>query len=92
MTKADTVELHQFAPAWGINPSPFCNKVETYFRLTGVPFRAVPSDPSTAPKGKLPYIVHQGRLIPDSGQIIFQTAVRSSRICKLCKEIPWTAV
>ena len=70
MMEAATVDLHQFAPAWGINPSPFCNKVETYFRLTGVPFRAVPSDPSTAPKGKLPYIVDQGRQIPDSGQII----------------------
>jgi hypothetical protein len=70
MIEAGTVDLHQFAPAWGINPSPFCNKVETYFRLTGVTFRAVPSDPSTAPKGKLPYIVDQGRQIPDSGQII----------------------
>lgn len=64
------IELHEFAPAWGINPSPFCLKVETYLRLAGLPFRSVPSAPFTAPKRKLPYIVDQGRRIPDSGQII----------------------
>ena len=28
------IELHEFAPAWGINPGPFCLKVEAYLRLT----------------------------------------------------------
>jgi glutathione S-transferase len=64
------IELHEFSPAWGINPSPFCLKVETYLRLAGLPFRPVSSVPFRAPKRKLPVIVDQGRRIADSGHII----------------------
>jgi glutathione S-transferase len=64
------IELHEFEPAWGINPSPFCLKVETYLRLAGLPFRAVPSTPFKAPKGKLPFITDNGHRVGDSGHII----------------------
>lgn len=42
------IELHQFAPVWGINPSPFCLKVEIYLRLTGLAFRPVVTVPIRA--------------------------------------------
>lgn len=64
------IELQQFPYAWGINPSPFCLKVETYLKLTGLPFRTVRGDPRRAPKGKLPVIVDNGRIVPDSGFIL----------------------
>ena len=64
------VILHQFAPAWGLNISPFCLKVETYLRLTDIPFTTKNTIPFTAPKGKLPFITHQGRTIADSGFIV----------------------
>ncbi|HYD65286.1 glutathione S-transferase family protein [Azospirillum sp.] len=68
------IVLHQFPRAWGINPSPFCLKVETYLRLAGLPYRAVTSASFRAPKRKLPYIVgdgvEDGRVVADSGFII----------------------
>lgn len=36
------IKLYQFSPAWGLpNPSPFCMKVETYLRMTGLPYEAI---------------------------------------------------
>ena len=67
------ITLCQFttSPVWGINPSPFCMKVETYLKLAGVPYRAVATLPMKAPKGKLPFILEEdGRAIPDSGRIV----------------------
>ncbi|MEI8394729.1 MAG: glutathione S-transferase family protein [Rhodospirillaceae bacterium] len=67
------ITLCQFTdkPVWGINPSPFCMKVETYLRLTGLPYQTKSCLPNQAPKGKLPFIIEDdGRLIPDSGVII----------------------
>jgi glutathione S-transferase len=67
------ITLCQFTtePVWGVNPSPFCMKVETYLRLAGLPFRAEATLPFKAPKGKLPFIIESdGRRIPDSGHIL----------------------
>lgn len=65
------ITLHQFPPAFGLSSvSPFCTKVETYLRLTGLGHRVVSGDPRQAPKGKLPYIDDEGTLIADSGFII----------------------
>jgi glutathione S-transferase len=64
------IRLHVFPDPWGINPSPFCLKVETYCRLAGIPFRAVTSLPFRAPRGKLPFIDDGEKRIPDSGLII----------------------
>ncbi len=64
------IELHEFAPAWGINPSPFCLKVEAYLGLAGIRYKPVVTLPFQAPRGKLPFIVDGGRRIADSGHII----------------------
>jgi glutathione S-transferase len=64
------IELHEFPATWGINPSPFCIKVEAYLRLAGIPYTPVVALPFRAPRGKLPFIVHDGQRIPDSGHVI----------------------
>lgn len=66
------ITLHSF-PGVGSLPSlsPFCFKMEAYFRLAKLEHRTVfPKTPSKAPKGKLPFIEDGGRLIGDSGFII----------------------
>jgi len=72
------ITLHQFPPVWGLpNPSPFCVKVEAWLRLAGLPYQvAVERDPRKAPKGKLPYIDDDGRIVPDSGFIIADLEAR----------------
>jgi glutathione S-transferase len=64
--------VHQLPSAWGLpSISPFCLKLDVYLRMTGVPFRAVvDATPFAGPKGKLPWIEHDGRKIGDSGLIV----------------------
>lgn len=64
--------LYQFEPAWGLpNASPFCMKLETYFRMTGLEYQVdTNADVRKAPKGKLPYIEDKGLIIADSNLII----------------------
>lgn len=68
------IQLYQFAPAFGLpNASPFCMKLETYLRMTGLPFeipRFKLQQLQGAPKGKMPYITDGGRTVSDSSQII----------------------
>ena len=64
------IELHAFPTTWGINPSPFCIKVEAYLRLADIPYTPVVALPFRAPRGKLPFIVDDGQRIPDSGHVI----------------------
>lgn len=64
------IELHEFPAVWGINPSPFCLKVEAYLRLADIPYKPVVTMPFRAPRGKLPFITDAGRRIPDSGHIV----------------------
>ena len=64
------IELHQFRRAWGINPSPFCLKVETFCQLAGIPYKSIPTLPLKSPRGKLPFIVDDGQQIADSGYIL----------------------
>lgn len=64
------IELHQFPPVDGVNLSPFCAKVEGYLRLRRLPFRVRWDPPFKGPKGKLPFIVDDGRVIADSGDVI----------------------
>jgi hypothetical protein len=53
------IKLYQYAPAFGLpNASPFCLKLETWLRMTGLPFQIQPFDfrqMSKAPKGKMPF-------------------------------------
>ena len=62
------IKLYQFPSAWDLpNPSPFCMKLEVFMRLADIPYEIVTlADPRKAPKGKLPYIEHEGRQIADS--------------------------
>lgn len=64
--------VHQLPGAWGLpSISPFCLKLDAWLRITGIPHtNVVDAAPFGAPKGKLPYIEHEGRKIADSGFII----------------------
>ncbi len=65
------IKLHQFARTWGIpNLSPFCCKLETYLRLSRIPYEVIESMPPKAPKGKLPFIEDDDKKIADSDLII----------------------
>ncbi len=65
------IRLYQFQPAYGLpNASPFCMKLETWLRMTGLPYQALLGDPRKAPKGKLPYIEDDGVLLGDSHLIL----------------------
>jgi glutathione S-transferase len=64
--------VHQLPGAWDLpSISPFCLKLEAYLRIASMPFKAVvDATPFKGPKGKLPWIEHEGRRIGDSGFII----------------------
>jgi glutathione S-transferase len=64
--------VHHLAGAWGLpSVSPFCLKLDAYLRIAGIPHKAVTAaTPFAAPKGKAPWIAHEGRKIGDSGFII----------------------
>jgi glutathione S-transferase len=68
------INLHAFAPLWGLSDtSPFVTKVDVYLRLTKLPFNVVPFSMesfTSAPKGKLPYIVDGNERVADSNFII----------------------
>lgn len=64
------IDLYQFPQAWQVNASPFCLKVETYCRMAGIDYRVRPTPPFKAPRGKLPYIVHNGHVVADSREIL----------------------
>jgi len=68
------LRLFQFPPNFGVpNPSPFCLKVETWLRMAGMDYQVkTVFDPRKAPKGKLPFIELDGRVIADS-EIILRT-------------------
>ncbi len=65
------LKLYQFERTWNIpNLSPFCCKIETYLRMADIDYEIVPVLPIGAPKGKLPYIEDNGRIIGDSHFIV----------------------
>ncbi len=66
------ITLYQFQPCLGIqNLSPFCLKLESYLRMTELPYTvADAADVRKAPKQKLPYITDGDRTIADSSFII----------------------
>lgn len=66
------IKLFQFPACWNLpNPSPFCMKLETYLRMTHLPFESVyVSDPRKSPSGKLPYIIDDGKKVTDTSLII----------------------
>jgi glutathione S-transferase len=71
------IKLYQYNKHWGINASPFCLKIEKTLEVFKLPFES--SDPFretnevekvTLPKGKLPYIADDGKVISDSEFIL----------------------
>ena len=69
------ITLCRFGPAWETFGcvSQFVLKVETYLRMAGIDYHTKSlgiAFAETAPKGKLPYIEHEGRKIADSSIII----------------------
>lgn len=71
MSAPGVVRLHQFAPVWGRNVSPFTLKLEAWLRLAGIPYEVVAvRNPARGPKGKLPFIEDDGVRVGDSSVII----------------------
>lgn len=66
------IKLFIFPPCWGMpSSSPFCIKVEAYLKMAGFSYETVHmSDPRKGPKGKLPFIEHEGKRMGDSHLII----------------------
>jgi len=52
------------------NLSPFCTKLETYLRMAEIPYQIQVTDTRKAPKGKVPWIEHEGQRLGDSSLII----------------------
>ena len=56
-----------------INISPFCAKLETFLRMTGLNYEVEVVTPKTfaqAPNGKVPWVRVDGKMLPDSSLII----------------------
>jgi glutathione S-transferase len=66
------ITLYTTQPLWGLaSPSPACMKLETWFKMAKIDYQIDTSiDLSIAPKGKIPFIEYQGKLIGDSTLII----------------------
>ena len=68
------ITLYRFGPQWGFGcVSQFVLKMDTYLRMAELPFQTTSLQlkfGELAPKGKLPYIEHDGVKLADSGFII----------------------
>ena len=64
------ITLHHFGDAFGFDPSPFCLKMEAYLRLAGHPFQKKRGNLRRSPKGQLPIIEDDGRVVADTRFII----------------------
>ena len=67
------IKLHGFGPKLGVlDPSPFVLKVDAFMRMADIPFETNSDSKnlSRAPKGKLPFIEDNGKIIADSFFII----------------------
>lgn len=61
------ITLHTFGPMFGLpDPSPFVTKADVLLKMSGLTYKAVIGDLRKAPKGKLPYIEDDGRIMGDS--------------------------
>jgi glutathione S-transferase len=65
------ITVYKTMPTWDLpDVSPFVIKLETWLRMTAIPYRTELADMRKAPKGKAPYIADGDRLIADSSAII----------------------
>lgn len=66
------ITLYGFGPAFGLpDPSPFVTKAEVLLKMAGLPYEKKRGDFKTNPKGKIPYIIDDGLVVPDSTLIRF---------------------
>lgn len=68
----NAIVAYHLPGAWGLpSVSPFCLKLDAWLRLAGIAHESVTvSNPGGGPKGKAPWIAHEGRKIGDSTFII----------------------
>jgi len=65
------ITLHQPPRVWGLpNMSPFCVKLETYFRMTQVEYKVRGADIKVAPMDRVPYVNIDGKIMGDSTLVI----------------------
>ena len=65
------IDLYQYRPVLGLpNASPFCMKAEAYLLYRDLPYRPMPSSPRKSPSGQVPFIVTDGKTIPDTEAIM----------------------
>lgn len=66
------ITLYKAPPFWGLpSISPPCVKLETWLRIANIAYEIeIPQDFTKAPKGKIPFIDYEGKLIGDSTLII----------------------
>lgn len=69
---SQTIVLYGFPKQPGVpSGSAFCQKLETYFRFSGVPYIDIGTYPQKGPKGKLPYVqLPDGTILADSHFIV----------------------
>jgi glutathione S-transferase len=61
------ITLYGFGPHFGLpDPSPFVLKTMVQLAMAGLPYRLETGALPRAPKGKLPFIEHEGRVVADS--------------------------
>ena len=61
------LKLAAFGPGFGLpDPSPFVVKADVLLQMSGLPFEKTRGDLRKAPKGKLPFIEDDGKIVPDS--------------------------
>lgn len=79
-TASEKVRLFAFGSGWGIpfdTAAPFPLKLATWLRMAGLPFEMIEeNDPSKGPKGKSPWIEHEGVRMGDSALIIEHLSAR----------------
>ncbi|HUA79856.1 MAG TPA: glutathione S-transferase family protein [Dyella sp.] len=62
-----TLTLYASRPGFGLpDTSPFVIKTEVQLKMTGLSYERESTVPPRAPKGKVPYIVDEGDVVPDS--------------------------
>ncbi|GET35864.1 glutathione S-transferase family protein [Microseira wollei] len=66
------ITLYTTPSFWGIpSISPACAKLETWLRMAKIPHKTdITANIATAPKGKIPFVEYQGKLVGDSTLII----------------------
>ena len=61
------IVLYCGGPGFGLpETSPYATKTEVQLQLSGLPYRKAPARPDQGPKGQIPFIEDNGRLIGDS--------------------------